>query len=315
MASKLLSTSEVAARLGVSRQTAHRYISEGRIPAQETPGGQYRVEESVIAAFLRGGNAAAKQGARVIALANQKGGVGKTTTAVNLSVQLATLGERVLLIDADPQANAAMHFGLNPYSLEYTIYDVLHNPGRSAEFAIQELQPGLDILPSALDLSAVEWELASVFERERILKKTLAPVLPQYNYVLIDCPPALGLLTFNALMAATEVLIPLQVEPFAVRGLAQLQQTIEIVRTGNPDLEIGGVVCTMFDTRNSLSSAIEAEIRSQFGALVFKTVVPRNVALSEAAGAGQSIQAYDATSRGAGAYRALAEEVIARGKA
>jgi chromosome partitioning protein len=315
MASKLLTTSEVAARLGVSRQTAHRYISEGRIPAQETPGGQYRVEESVISAFLRGGEAASFQGPRVIALANQKGGVGKTTTAVNLSVELAALGERVLLIDADPQANAAMHFGLNPYGLQYTIYDVLHNPNRSAEFAIRELRPGLDLLPSTLDLSAVEWELASVFERERILKKTLAPVLPNYNFVFIDCPPALGLLTFNALMTATEVLIPLQVEPFAVRGLAQLQQTIEIVRSGNPDLAVGGVLCTMFDTRNGLSSAIEAEIRKQFGALVFNTVIPRNVALSEASGAGQPIQTYDATSRGANAYRALAEEVIARAKA
>jgi chromosome partitioning protein len=250
-----------------------------------------------------------------MAFANQKGGVGKTTTAVNLSVELAAMGEQVLLIDADPQANAVMHFGLNPYELEYTIYDVLHNPNRGAEFAIRELRGGLDILPSTLDLSAVEWELASVFERERILRKALSPVLSHYNYVLIDCPPALGLLTFNALMAATEAIIPLQVEPFAVRGLAQLQQTIEVVRSGNPDLQIGGVVCTMFDTRNSLSQAIEAEIRNQFGSLVFDTVIPRNVALSEAAGAGQPIQSYSATSRGAGAYRALAEEVIARAKA
>ncbi len=315
MVGKLLTTSEVAARLGVSRQTAHRYISEGRIPAQATPGGQYRIEEAVVSAFLRTGDASSVHGPRVIALANQKGGVGKTTTAVNLSVELAALGERVLLIDADPQANAAMHFGLKPYSLEYTIYDVLHNPNRSAEFAIRKLQPGLDFLPSTLDLSAVEWELASVFERERILKKALMPVLPSYSYILIDCPPALGLLTFNALMTATEVLIPLQVEPFAVRGLAQLQQTIEIVRSGNPDLQIGGVVCTMFDTRNSLATAIEAEIRNQFGSLVFHTVIPRNVALSEASGAGQPIQTYDAASRGANAYRALAEEVIAHAQA
>ncbi len=315
MGSKLLTTSEVAARLGVSRQTAHRYIIEGRIPAQETPGGQYRVEESVISAFLRGGDAAALQGPHVLAIVNQKGGVGKTTTAVNLSVELAALGERVLLIDADPQANAAMHFGLNPYSLEYTIYDVLHNPSKNASFAIHEVRPGLDLLPSTLDLSAVEWELASVFERERILRKALAPVLPSYNYILIDCPPALSLLTFNALMAATEVLIPLQVEPFAVRGLGQLQQTIEIVRSGNPDLEIGGVVCTMFDARNSLCTAIEAEIRAQFGSLVYNTVIPRNVALSEAAGAGKPIDSYDARSRGANAYRALAQEVVVRAKA
>lgn len=313
MANKMLTTPEVAERLGVSRQTAHRYLSEGRIPAQVTPGGQYRVEESALLAFLRGGEPAAAKGPRIIALANQKGGVGKTTTAVNLGVELAGLGERVLVIDADPQANSTMHLGLNPYQIERTLYDVLHNPREGADFAILNVRPNLDLLPATLDLSAVEVDLASSFERERLLKRALINVLGHYTAILIDCPPALGLLTFNALMAAGEVLIPLQVEPFAVRGIAQLQRTIELVQAGNPDLHVGGIVCTMYDARNNLSPAIEAEIRRQFGTIVYQTVIPRNVTLSEAAGAGEPIGTYAAGSRGATAYRALAEEVLTRG--
>jgi chromosome partitioning protein len=314
----LLKPSEAAARLGVSPKTVLRYIHDAKLEAIQTPGGDYRIPELALTTFLRmrasqDGEPSSATGPRVMALTNQKGGVGKTTTAVNLAVELATRGEQVLLIDADPQANATRHLGLNPYQLERSLYDVMHNPGQGAGLAIVTVGERLDLLPATLDMAALERELNSVFERERILKRALGPVLGRYTYILIDCPPALGLLTLNALMAATEVLIPLQVEPFAVHGMAQLQETIDIVQSGNPALRIGGVVCTMYDSRNNLSEAIERAVRDQFGADVYTTVIPRNVALSEASGAGQPIQAYDSSSRGAGAYRALAEEVIARG--
>lgn len=247
--------------------------------------------------------------ARVIALANQKGGVGKTTTGINLAEALRQLGARVLFIDIDPQANGTMGLGLDPYAQEYTIYEVLLNPERGAGFAVQTVGEGLDIIPSTLDLSAAELELAGKIGRETLLREAVEPLLDQYDYILIDPPPSLGLFTLNALVAAQEVLIPLQVHIYALKGLAQLQRTIGLVQKLNPTLHIGGVVCTWTDNRNNLSRSVERQVREKLGALVYRTTIPVNVRLAEAPASGTPIQAYDATSSGARAYRALAEEV------
>lgn len=313
MPGKMLSTPEVAERLGVSRTTAHRYLTQGKIQATKTPGGDFRVDENVLELFITRGHTPSPNGPRIIAVVNQKGGVGKTTTSVNLAAELNGMGEPVLLIDADPQANATMHFGIQPYELTETLYNVMHS-GRGVETAIHQIRPGLDVLPASLDLSAVEWELVTSFGRERILKKALKPVLTRYSYIIIDCPPTLGMLTMNALMVANEVLIPLQVEPFAVNGLAQLQNTIELVQSDNPDLQISGVLCTMYDSRNALSPAITKKIRDQFGDLVYRSVIPRNVALSVASGAGKPVATNDPGSSGALAYAELAKEVASRGE-
>lgn len=250
---------------------------------------------------------------RIIALANQKGGVGKTTTTLNLGAALANQGHRVLLIDLDPQSNLTTALGLNPYQLERTAYDVLHNAERGAEIAIQQVRELLHLLPSTLDMAAAEIELSSAVGRELLLRKSLAPVRSRYDYILIDPPPSLGLFTLNALVAATEVLIPLQVEIFALQGMGRLQKTIDLVHDLNPALHIGGVLCTMVDHRTSLSTGIEAQARELFGDIVYKTVIPQNVRLAESPGMGQTIFEYDPSSNGARAYIALAEEV-ARGK-
>ncbi len=308
---KALTTSEVAERLGISGESVRRYIRDGQLVAQETAGGQFRITEEALAAHLR--RIAGVRGPRVIAIANQKGGVGKTTTTVNLGTELAARGERVLLIDMDPQAHTTRHLGLVPYEQTVTVWDVLQHPRQGAARAIQTLAPNLDLIPARLELSKAERDLNSVFDRDRLLAAALAPILDQYSIVLIDCPPSLGTLTFNAFMAATEVMVPMQVEPFAVLGIGQLQEAIEAVQLGNPALHISGVICTMYDGRNSLHPAIAEQIRGDLPTLVFDTVVPRNVALAEATGAGLSIQAYDSASRGASAYAALAQEVMTRG--
>jgi len=232
---------------------------------------------------------------------------------VNLGTELAQHGERVLLIDMDPQAHTTRHLGLVPYDMEYTTYDVLRYPKRGAGFAVRAVGPNLDLIPARLDLAAAERELAAVFDRDRLLKTALAPILADYSMVLIDCPPSLGTLTFNAFMAATEVMVPMQVEPFAVQGMGQLQETIEAVQAGNPQLHISGIICTMYDGRNSLHPAIAEQIRAALPQQVFVTTIPRNIRLPEATGAGQSIQQYDSTSSGALAYAALAQEVLTRG--
>lgn len=247
--------------------------------------------------------------ARVLALANQKGGVAKTTTCLNLGAALAAQGRRVLLVDLDPQANLTLGLGLDPYGQRHTSYEVLLNPERGAGFAIQPVSAGLDLIPATLDMAAAELELAGKIGRETLMREALVPLRDQYDYILLDPPPSLGLFTLNALVAADEVLIPLQVHIYALRGLAQLQKTVRLVQKLNPALRIGGIVCTMVDRRNNLSVAVEREIREKFGALVHETVIPHNIRLAEAPASGTPIATYDPASAGAKAYAALAEEV------
>jgi len=248
--------------------------------------------------------------ARIISVANQKGGVGKTTTCINLGAALAARGRRVLLVDTDPQSNLTIGLGLNPYDEQQaTTYEVLLNPERGASFAIQQTAYGLDVIPATIEMAAAEMELAGRIGRESLLREALQPCVSTYDYILLDPPPSLGLFTLNALVAANEVLIPLQVQIYALRGLAQLQQTITLVQKLNPALRIGGVVCTMVDRRNNLSTAVEQDIRGRFGDMVYQTVIPQNIRLAEAPGSGLPILQYDATSAGALAYTALAEEV------
>lgn len=247
--------------------------------------------------------------ARILALANQKGGVAKTTTCLNLGAALAQRGRRVLLVDLDPQANLTLGFGRDPFQHEHTSYEVLLNPERGAGFAVTSVAERLDLIPATLDMAAAELELAGKIGRETLMREALSPLRDSYDYMLIDPPPSLGLFTLNALVAATEVLIPLQVHIYALRGLAQLQKTIKLVQKLNPELHIGGIVCTMVDRRNNLSIAVEHEIREKFGDLVYQTVIPNNIRLAEAPASGTPISSYDPASSGAKAYSALAEEV------
>lgn len=245
---------------------------------------------------------------RIIALANQKGGVAKTTTCLNLGAALAALGRRVLLIDLDPQANLTLGLGLDPYQQQITTYDVLLNPERGVGIAIQQVGE-LSLAPATIDMAAAELELAGKIGRETLLREALSPASNGYDYVLIDPPPSLGLFTLNALVAASEVLIPLQVHIYAMRGISQLQRTVTLVRKLNPELHIGGILCTMVDRRNNLSVAVEQEIREKFADLVYQTVIPMNIKLAEAPASGTPILTYDPSSTGARAYAALAEEI------
>ncbi|MEI6180899.1 MAG: ParA family protein [Chloroflexales bacterium] len=247
--------------------------------------------------------------ARIQALANQKGGVAKTTTCLNLGAALAARGRRVLLVDLDPQANLTLGLGVDPYAEQATTYEVLLNPERGAAFAVQHIAERLDLIPATLDMAAAELELAGKIGRELLMREALAPLRDAYDYILIDPPPSLGLFTLNALVAADEVIIPLQVHIYALRGLVQLQKTVKLVQKLNPGLHIGGIVCTMVDRRNNLSVAVEGEIRERFGDLVYTTVIPQNIRLAEAPASGTPISTYDPTSTGAKAYAALAEEV------
>lgn len=247
--------------------------------------------------------------ARVLALANQKGGVAKTTTCLNLGAALSKRGRRVLLVDLDPQANLTLGLGLDPYQQQNTSYEVLLNPERGGGFAVQSVSEGLDLIPATLDMAAAELELAGKIGRETLMREALAPLRDAYDYIMIDPPPSLGLFTLNALVAADEVLIPLQVHIYALRGLAQLQKTVKLVQKLNPPLRIGGIVCTMVDRRNNLSVAVEGEIREKFSGLVYETVIPNNIRLAEAPASGTPISTYDPASAGSKAYAALAEEV------
>jgi chromosome partitioning protein len=252
--------------------------------------------------------------ARIIAIANQKGGVGKTTTAINLGACLAVAERRTLVIDIDPQANATSGLGVPKESVKQSIYDVLVDGLEASEAIVREVHfPYLDVLPATRDLVGVEVELVNREGRETILRKALEPLRSEYDYILIDAPPSLGMLTLNTLAAADAVLIPIQCEFYALEGLSQLLNTVRIVqRNLNPSLQIEGVLLTMFDSRLNLSRQVAEEAKEYFGSKVFRTPIPRNVRIAEAPSFGKPIVLYDIVSVGAKSYLALAQEVIAR---
>ncbi len=256
---------------------------------------------------------AGRRGAVTIALANQKGGVGKTTTAVSLSVALAAGGFRVLLIDIDPQGNATSSLGIEKASLDRTIYDLLVGQARAGDVVTETGRAGLQLLPSSPELAGAEVELVQFDDRERRLKTSLDQVRDEYDLIFIDCPPSLGLITVNALTAADLVLVPIQCEFLALEGVGQLITTIDLVRRHlNPSLDIIGVLMTMYDGRTRLSQHVVNEVRSYFPERIFSDVIPRSVRLAEAPSYGQAIIEYDRPSRGAVAYRAVAAELLER---
>ena len=251
--------------------------------------------------------------ATVIALVNQKGGVGKTTTAVNLAAFLGKKKKKVLLIDMDPQANATSGLGIDKRELEQTIYDVLINDTPLSDVIYETNADNVDICPTNINLAGAEVELVTVISREQILKNAISSVSESYDYIILDSPPSLGLLTINALTASDRLIIPIQGEYYALEGLSQLMDTINIVKKKlNPELEILGVVLTMFNMRTQLSRQVKEETDKYFGNKVFKTVIPRNVRLAEAPSHGLAICDYDKNSKGARAYESLAKEVIKR---
>jgi chromosome partitioning protein len=253
--------------------------------------------------------------AKIIAIANQKGGVGKTTTAVNLAAAMAVLEKKILLVDADPQANATSGVGIDVKNQKVGTYQLLEHTSTAEETILSTSTPNLDLIPSHIDLVATEIELVDKKNREYMLKKALKTVNKKYDYIIIDCAPSLGLITLNALAAANSLIIPIQCEYFALEGLGKLLNTIKSVqKIHNKTLDIEGLLLTMFDSRLRLSNQVVEEVQKHFGKMVFKTIIQRNIRLSEAPSFGESIIDYDATSRGAKNYLSLAHEIIQKKK-
>lgn len=252
---------------------------------------------------------------RIIAIANQKGGVGKTTTAINLSASLAEAGQKILAVDFDPQGNATSGLGFEKGYLDKTVYEVLMGDIPVEEAIIEDVQENLDVLPSDVDLSGAEIELLDVENKESVLKGVLDPIRDQYEFVVIDCPPSLSLLTINALVAADTVIVPIQCEYYALEGLSQILQTVDLIKKKlNPKLELEGVVFTMYDARTNLSLEVVESVKGHLNRNIYKTIIPRNVRLAEAPSHGMPINLYDSRSTGAESYRMLAAEVISRGE-
>lgn len=249
---------------------------------------------------------------RIVAVVSQKGGVGKTSLVQNLGAELALTGHRILLVDFDPQSNLTTGWGLDPGQLTTTIYDAMSQPETAVD-SIITIRPNLDLIPASLDLAGAELAFINAIDRNNKLAKALNPVIGHYDYILIDGPPSLGFFTVNALVAATEFIVPLQVHPYAYKAIDQLLDIVNQVREINPALHVTGVVLTMYDQRNSLTDAIEDAARGRFDNLVFNTVIPINVRIPEATLDGLSVGEYEANSSGARAYRQLAQEVIENG--
>jgi chromosome partitioning protein len=248
---------------------------------------------------------------RVVAIASQKGGVGKTTTAINLSACLAEQEQRVLLVDMDPQGSAGSGVGVSPNGSQPTIYEPLVGVSSIADAIVRDIYPKLDVIPSGTRLSGAEVELVGVLARENKLRQAIAPIRESYDFIFLDCPPSLGLLTINALAAADSVLIPLQCEYYALEGLTALLTSIQLVQESlNPNLNIEGILLTMYDTRLNLSQQVSEEARKYFAGRVYETTIPRNVRLGEAPSFGKPVIEYDSTSKGSESYRALAREVM-----
>lgn len=251
---------------------------------------------------------------RAIAIANQKGGSGKTTTTVNLGASLAQLGQKVLLVDGDPQAHATIHLGVKPHELALSIYDVLVNSQPAVKAIVEATIAGFSLLPSHINLSGAEIELVNMVGRESLLRDSLGHLRKDYDYILIDCPPSLGLLTLNALNAAQEILVPIQTEFFALEGMSKLIRTIDIVKKRlNRKLAITGILLTMFDSRKNICKDVVAKVEERFKGQVFKTRIRENVKLAEAPSYGQPITLYAPTSYGSQDYQALAKEVLSHG--
>ncbi|MCQ2455609.1 MAG: AAA family ATPase [Clostridia bacterium] len=252
---------------------------------------------------------------KIISVVNQKGGVGKTTTAVNLVSGIGMLGKKVLLVDADPQGNSTSGYGINKKDVAFSSYELFIGEAKVSQTIIKTGFKNVDIVPASIDLAAAEVDLINIEHREAQLKTALSPVREQYDYIFIDCPPSLGLITINALNASDTVLVPIQCEYFALEGLSQLMASVrQVKRLYNPTIEIEGIVLTMYDARLNLTSQVVNEIKKYFANKLFKTAIPRAVRLSEAPSYGQPIQYYDKRSKGADAYNALAKEFLKRNR-